>query len=143
MNEPAASDVRDGINAVEMLQPNESSDREGRRERDVEASVGVEHCRRVLALLEAFLGNEEHGDLGAVLGGVEDLLGLEAAQVDARERRAAEQHWLGRGHVLAWRHLEAIDVARRRERSVLIKKLKNWNGTISYVQPILPKRQRG
>ncbi len=64
------------------LHEHPSVDTEGRAEGDVEAAVTVQ-IRGVAAVkLNILLVRDEHGDLGAILGGIEHLLHLIVARVE-------------------------------------------------------------
>jgi hypothetical protein len=70
----ASAQVGHGVDAAH-LHPLQSGDREPGAEGDVEAAVAVQQGGYVPVQLHILVTADEHRDLGAVLGGVEHLLG--------------------------------------------------------------------
>lgn len=56
-----------------MSNENESGDAVARRDGDVKTAVAVQETGVGAVQFDALLVNDEHGDLSAVLGGIEDL----------------------------------------------------------------------
>lgn len=73
----AAADVGHGQDPPEVPHEDEARDAVARRDGDVEAAVAVQEARVGAVQFDALLVHDEHGDLSAVLGGVEDLKGEE------------------------------------------------------------------
>ena len=95
----AAAQVGHGVDAA-LLEQDDVGGGEARGQGDVEPAVRVEHGRALAVHLEALLVDDEHGDHGAVLGGVEDLLALVSGRVEV-DVGDVERGALARGHVVA------------------------------------------
>lgn len=70
---PAAADVGDGEHAAQVAHEDEAGDAVAGRDGDVEAPVAVQEGRVGAVQLQPLLVHHEHGHLGTVLAGVEDL----------------------------------------------------------------------
>ena len=95
----AAAQVGHGVDAA-LFEQDDVGGREARGQGDVEAAVRVEHGRALAVHLEALLVDDEHGDHGAVFGGVEHLLALVSGRVKV-DVGHVERGALARGHVVA------------------------------------------
>lgn len=87
---PATSQISAHIKSIEILEPNETTNRECRCQTDVESAVSVEHSWSLLALLGCLLGHQEHGNTRAILGRIEQLFGLEFGQIETFKVRASK-----------------------------------------------------
>ena len=97
----SSSDVGDGEDPPEMSDEDEAGDAEARRDGDVEAPVAVQETGMGAVQLDALLVNDEHGDLSAVLGGIEDLEKKKHGQGQAvRNRSRTTKLYLGSSSVL-------------------------------------------
>src|SRR5690606_36450304 len=65
-----------------LFHPDGVHNAEGWGEADVEAPISVEHGGIFAIALQAFFISDDHGDPGAVLGGVEDLFGFVILRVE-------------------------------------------------------------
>lgn len=70
---PSTSDVGDGQHSAQMSDKDEARDAVTGGDGDVKASIAIEETRVGAIQFDALLVNDEHGDLSAILGGVEDL----------------------------------------------------------------------
>lgn len=80
---PPASDVGHGQDPPHVPHEDEPRDAVAGRDGDVEAAVAVQEARVGAVQFDALLVHDEHGDLGAVLGRVEDL----SQEEEQRRRR--------------------------------------------------------
>lgn len=69
----SSSDVGNGQDAPQMSDKDESGDAVARRDGDVKTTVAVQKTWMGAVQLDALLMNDKHGDLSAILGGIEDL----------------------------------------------------------------------
>ena len=74
---PSSSDVGHSQDSPEMSDKDESGDAVARSDGDVKTTVAVQETWMGAVQLDAFLVNDKHGDLSAVLGGIEDLKNME------------------------------------------------------------------
>lgn len=69
----SSTDVGNSQDSPHVFYEDETGDAVARRDGDVKASVAVQEARMGAVHFDALLVNDKHGDLSAILGGVEDL----------------------------------------------------------------------
>ena len=112
------ADVGHDEDAVEVMNPEESSDGEERFHRNGETSVGVEMRGILSVLLQILPMNDEHGDLSGLrrvqaLRVDEDLFGDEVGEIESLEFDAFEDR---QGRVEGGRKITTVDRRGREKR---------------------------
>lgn len=69
----SSSNVGNSQDSPQMSDKDESGDAVARRDGDVETTVAVQKTWMGAIQFDALLVNDKHGDLSAILGGIEDL----------------------------------------------------------------------
>ena len=95
----AAAQVGHGVDAA-LFEQDDVGGREARGQGDVEPAVSIQHRWALAVHLKALLVDDEHGDHGAVFGGVEHLLAFVSGRVEV-DVGHIERGALACGHVIA------------------------------------------